>query len=255
MRFLLVLIFFTIHIGAQQSISGTITDEEQNPIPAVLVMNMKNGFQTTTDLQGNFSVSGSSGDEVRFVRNNYDRISLIFNSEISRFVTITLIRAAAQIEEVQVSKVKLTGNLDTDAQLLAKRNPADEVQASVGVPKPPEKPREKPADLKRDVLKPLLFLAIKPQAIYDLISGDARRKKSLYRYQDFQDNISWVSARLGEDYFSDLGIKSEEIPSFIAYTFYKNPAIIDAVNAKNLSKAMFLIEELAPVFLKNKKVK
>lgn len=49
MRFLFILLFLSIRLFSQNTISGTVYDEEQNPIPAVLVMNMKSGYQTYTD--------------------------------------------------------------------------------------------------------------------------------------------------------------------------------------------------------------
>ena len=49
-RLLFIVAFVGISISAQQTVYGKITDEEQHPIPATLVMNMKTGFQAYSDV-------------------------------------------------------------------------------------------------------------------------------------------------------------------------------------------------------------
>lgn len=245
---LLAALFAALPLFSQQTISGRITDEEQNPIVGVLVMNMKSSVQIVSDSQGNFTVSGSQNEEVRFVHKSYDRASLHFDSQNQRSVLITLYRPTVAIEEVEIKPVRLTGNLKTDSKNLSKIDPIEIVMQNVGVPKPPEKPREKPAEVSKDVLKPLLALAVKPEAIYDLISGDARRQKSLYRYEDLQDNIAWLRNRLDDEYFTEIGIPANRIKEFLLFSF-SNPHLSDALKAKNLPKATMLIEEKVPEFL------
>ena len=254
-RLLFIFAFVGISISAQQTVYGRITDEEQHPIPATLVMNMKTGFQAYSDLEGNFSINGNFGDELRFVRKGYERVSLLFNNENQRYVSITLYRVAVAIEEVKIEEVKLTGNLETDSRNLTIIDKAEILNAEIGVPKPPEKPREKPAEFKKDVLYSLLSLSVKPQAIYDLISGDARRMKAEYRYEDLQENISWIRQRIDDDYFAEAGIPEEKISEFIAFSFHDNPQIVTAIKAKSLTKAMFLMEEKMPIYLERLKVK
>lgn len=248
-RLLLLLIFCGVSVAAQQTVYGKITDEERNPIASVLVMNMKSGFQTFSDSAGEYSITGNPGDEIRFVRKNYERVSVIFNDESQRYVSVTLNRIAVVIEEVKIDQTKLTGNLETDSKNLTKVDRTEILNSEIGVPKPPEKPREKAAEFKKDVLKPLMNLSIKPQAIYDLLSGDARRMKTSYRYDDLQDNILWIRTRLDDDYFIESGIPPEKIAEFIAFSFYENPQIVGAIKAKNLSRAMFLMEEKMLVYL------
>ena len=248
-RLLFIFAFVGISISAQQTVYGRITDEEQHPIPATLVMNMKTGFQAYSDLEGNFSINGNFGDELRFVRKGYERVSLLFNNENQRYVSITLYRVAVAIEEVKIEEVKLTGNLETDSRNLTKIDKAEVLNAEIGVPKPPEKPREKPAEFKKDVLYSLLSLSVKPQAIYDLISGDARRMKAEYRYEDLQENISWIRQRIDDDYFVKMGIPQGKISEFLQLSIGLKPEINQFIKAKNLSKILFILEDTLPVYL------
>ena len=248
-RLLFIFAFVGISISAQQTVYGRITDEEQHPIPATLVMNMKTGFQAYSDLEGNFSINGNFRDELRFVRKGYERVSLLFNNENQRYVSITLYRFAVAIEEVKIEQVKLTGNLETDSRNLTKIDKAEILNAEIGVPKPPEKPREKPAEFKKDVLYSLLSLSVKPQAIYDLISGDARRMKAEYRYEDLQENISWIRQRIDDDYFVKMGIPQGKISEFLQFSIGLKPEINQFIKAKNLSKILFILEDTLPVYL------
>ena len=248
-RLLFIFAFVGISISAQQTVYGRITDEEQHPIPATLVMNMKTGFQAYSDLEGNFSINGNFGEELRFVRKGYERVSLLFNNENQRYVSIKLYRVAVAIEEVKIEEVKLTGNLETDSRNLTKIDKAEVLNAEIGVPKPPEKPREKPAEFKKDVLYSLLSLSVKPQAIYDLISGDARRMKAEYRYEDLQENISWIRQRIDDDYFVKMGIPQGKISEFLQLSIGLKPEINQFIKAKNLSKILFILEDTLPVYL------
>lgn len=255
MRFCLLFLFLGIRIFSQQIFSGKVTDEEQNPVAGVLVINTKSGSQGYSGRDGEFSVTGNSGDEIRFVHQNYDRTAVVLNSENARYLQITLLRTASPIEEVKIPTLKLTGDLNRDSRALSRQDPNERLRQAVGVPGPPEKPREKPAEFKRDVLKPLLALSVSPQAVYDLISGDARRKKSEYRYQDFQDHAAWLRAHVGDEYFEALAIPAARIPEFIAFCFFSNPESESAVKLRNSSKATFLMEPLVPEFLKRLSVK
>ena len=113
-----------------------------------------------------------------------------------------------------------------------------QLRREVGAPAPPEKPRETPADFKNDVLLPLLGLSLKPQAIYNLISGDARRKKAQYRYDDLQDNILWIRGKVGDDYFVKMEIPAERISEFLQFSMGLKPEIKSYIKAQNLSKVL-----------------
>lgn len=247
--FSFIFLFFSMFYFSQQTLSGKITDEEENPLSNVLVRNMKTGAESYTVIDGSFSVTGSRGDEIRFIKANFERVAVRFNEEISRKITIALIRVAVLIEEIKLPSIRLTGDLNKDAAALSRIDKIEKLQAEIGVPKPPEKSREKPAEFKNDVLMPLLALSLKPEAIYDLISGDARRKKSLYRYEDLRDNIAWIKKRMDDDYFTESGIPAEHIDRFLTFALTEDVTINGAVKANNLSKVLFRIEPLMPVYL------
>lgn len=252
MRRFFVLLFLNFSAFLlSQNVSGVVTDEDENALPAVMVFNMQTGEKAYTDTGGKFSIKAAADSELRFVRKGFERESKIINTtDFTTSLIVSLVRMAQEIEEVEVSFLKLTGDLNRDSQNLTKVDRVAQVEKAVGVPGPPEKPREKPAEFKKDVVNSLLGLSVKPQAIYDLISGDARRMKAEYRYEDLQENIAWIKERVDEDYFDKMGISSLHISAFLQFSLTTEPQISDAVKNKNLSKTLFLLEKTLPRYLK-----
>lgn len=247
--------FLLLFLSAQlfsQTVTGIVTDEDLNAVPAVLVFNLQSEQKVYTDLEGKFSIKASVNDELRFVRQGFERESKViqaynFRNEIS----VRFIRTAVEIEVVEVSNIRLTGDLNKDSRNLTKFDKVAQLQRDIGIPGPPEKPREKAADFQKEVVRSILSLSLQPQAIYDLISGDARRMKSEYRYDDLQENIKWVTDRVSPDYFKKLGIPPDKITEFIQFSIGTKPEISAAIKAKNLSKVVFIFEETSLAFIKN----
>ena len=73
-----------------QQISGTIQDEESNPIPGVTIVVEGSDSGTTSDFDGNFSIDANTGDILTFsfigfetitVPATGDQMSIIMNTE------------------------------------------------------------------------------------------------------------------------------------------------------------------------------
>ena len=248
--FRIFLLLFTLIFSNffSQKITGLVRDEDGNALPATLVFNMETEQKIYTSLAGEFSIDAIAGQELRFVRAGFERSSKIISAaDLDSKLIIKLARDAAEIEEVKI--VRLTGDIQQDSKNLAKEDRISQLQQEIGVPLPPEKPREKPADFKKDVVGNLLNLAVSPQAVYDLLSGDARRMKTEYRYEDMQDNIAWILARVDEGYFTELGISPEKSKAFVQFSLGIEPEISRAVKARNLSKVLLYFEQTLPKFL------
>ena len=247
---LLVAFFFSISLFSQQ-VSGTVADEDQNLISAVLVFNMKSEQKVYTNLNGKFTIAASSNDELRFIKNSFERSSKILNlQDFSSPLSIIIIRSVREIEEVKIPASRLTGDLNQDSRNLTRFDKVAKMRRDVGVSAPPDNPRETPADFKNDVLLPLLGLSLKPQAIYNLISGDARRKKAQYRYDDLQDNILWIRGKVGDNYFVKMEIPAERISEFLQFSIGLKPEIKSYIKAQNLSKLLFILEDTLPQYLR-----
>lgn len=248
---LFVLLILCEFVFSQQTVVGKITDDNDISLSSVTVINMSTDQKSITNSVGEFSIKASKNDELRFVKNGYERVSRrVLTDGINSQLAITLIKLAEEIEEVKV--VKLTGDLNKDSKTVAKVDKGEIVEQAVGLPQPVGKMREKPAEVK-EVLLPMLLGQLNVQGVYDLVSGKARRQKRAYRYDDLQEHILWVRKRVEDEYFTKTGIPIERISEFIEFSFLYKPQIRTYVKAKNLAGVLLRIEEVIPVYLERLK--
>lgn len=246
--FLLLLFSYTTVLAQQKSL-GKVLDENGNPLAGVMVINISTNIASYTSNSGEFAILTKPQDELRFVKSGFERTSKRVSGDLDEFLSVHLLQSPYDIEEVKV-KPQLTGDIEKDSKLLSKEDKVARLQKDIGLPPPPEKPRERPAEVANDVLLPLVFGQMKVQAIYDLLSGEAKRKKNLYRYEDFQENIQWIRKRVDDEYFIKMGIPKNRINEFLSFSIKQNPEILKMVKAKNLSKILVLMEDSFLIFSK-----
>lgn len=234
---------------SQQRISGKIQSEDGDFLNAVLIVDMATNERWLSDDSGSFSVFANPGDELRFIRTGFVRKShTVSSGEVSQPLVLILTRLVQEIEPVKI--LHLSGNLARDSKTLQKENPMDRVNKEIGVPAPPEKPREKPAETVNDILLPVVTGRLNVQAIYDVVSGKARRQRSLYKYEDEQDKVKWIRDRTTSDFFTEAGIPESKINECIQFAIASDPQISQAVKEKNIDRALLNFETVFPLFLK-----
>ena len=215
-RFLLFYCFFISFFVCSLTISGVVGSEEDHPISKVLIVNMSSNQKVYTDNFGNFSIAGKMGDELRFAKEKYKGERIKINNDLLKVI---LQQLPQEIEEVKIINKRLA---ETQEEKLRK---------DIGLPKGPEKPREKPADLADD------FLRIPPkvniQNIYDAISGKSRRLKRLYKYEDLQEGLAWIQNNIDLEYFAEAGISPEKFNDFLMFSL-KDEKVLMYMKAKNI---------------------
>lgn len=249
---LLTLILCFNFCAAQQIVVGNTVSEDGFRIPNVQVINISNGQKTMSDSQGEFRIVAKVGDELRYVKENYERSAKkLAESDFLNSINIILIKIPKKIEEVEI--VKLSGDLSKDSKRLTRIDKIANVKKSIGLPEAPEKLREKPVDLANDILLPLLGASLNIQAVYDLVSGKSRRLKSLYKYEDLQERIIWIKERINPDYFISQGIEKEKINEFLQFSLMINPNIGSYISAKNISAVELELDKAVEVYKKQVK--
>lgn len=247
----LIFCFIFANFFSQQTVTGKISDDNGFDLGAVTVINVSSDKKVLTNASGEFSIEASANDEIRFIKTNYERASLrVLKNGYNPFLFITMIKIPQEIEEVELQKI--TGDLSKDSRAVAKVDKGKIVQDAVGLPQPVGKMREKPAEVK-EVLLPMLLGSLNVQGVYDLISGKARRQKRQYRYDDLQDDISWIRNRVEDEYFTKEGIPKERISEFIEFSFLTKPQVRTFVKAKNLAGALLRLEETIPLYVERLK--
>ena len=222
-------LFFSI-LGFSQSVSGKVETEEGLSIANVLVINMKTNEKVNTDENGKFTISAKLQDEIRFVKKGYDRVSHIVKSaDFDKHILLQMRKSETAINEVVIiSKSKI-----------------DRLKKDIEVPTVKKGTESKPKPAKwKDVL------ALDIDAFEELITGNARRKKTRYKYEEMQADILQVKEFLGEEYFIENKIPSERIHEFLEFSIIEKPEIKKHMKTGNQTQIMMILEELFPIYHK-----
>lgn len=215
-RYLLFYCFFISFFVCSQTISGVVVSEEDHPISKVLIVNMSSNQKVYTDNFGNFSIAGKMGDELRFAKEKYKGERIKINNDLLKVI---LQQLPQEIEEVKIINKRLAESQE------------EKLRTDIGLPKGPEKLREKPADLADD------FLRIPPkvniQNIYDAISGKSRRLKRLYKYEDLQEGLAWIQNNIDLEYFAEAGISPDKFNDFLMFSL-QDEKVLMYMKAKNI---------------------
>lgn len=191
--------------------------EDEVLIPKTLIVNMRTNEKTYSDSQGSFTISAKMGDEIRFAKERYKLAKiLITNSDLQ---IVRLEKIPQEIEEVRLINKNIAQSQE------------EGLRTSIGLPKGPEKPREKPVDLKDDFLRIPPIVSI--QNIYNAISGKSRRLKRLYKYEDLQEGLAWIRNNIDYQYFADAGIPAEKMNDFLMFAL-RDERVLMYMKAKNI---------------------
>ena len=194
---LLFLLIFTA-VFSQDYILGKVVSEQNTDLPNVLVYNIRTNEKTFTDNEGNYMIAAKKNDELRFIKQKFDRISYkITPEDFKKNLKIKLIKSAVEIEEVKL-KPTLTGNLKEDITRVAK--------VKTKLNKEITKYIAQKSDPK--ILKPSRDEFVQPVGEGFSIGKVSNQADNI----DLADDILEI---LGEDYFLDLGLKKNEISAFI----------------------------------------
>ena len=113
--FFATFLFFTTLLSAQKKyVIGNVKNEVQDNIPQTYIYNPRTEELILTDISGNFIISAISTDELRVIKNGYERIALtISDKDFQKPVDVILSKLPIDIEEVQIA-FHATGNLKKD---------------------------------------------------------------------------------------------------------------------------------------------
>ena len=222
-------LFFSV-LGFSQSISGKVETEEGLSIANVLVINLKTNEKVNTDENGKFTISAKLQDEIRFVKKGYDRVSHVVKSaDFDKHILLKMRETETVIKEV----------------VIIPKSKIDKLKKDIEVPTVKKGTESKPKPAKwKDVL------ALDIDAFEELITGNARRKKTRYKYEDMQADILQVKEFLGEEYFIENKIPSERIHEFLEFSIIEKPEIKKHMKTGNQTQVMMILEEMFPIYHK-----
>ncbi|MBO9694545.1 hypothetical protein [Chryseobacterium sp.] len=194
----------SIHIHAQSYIFGKITSEDGVEMQDVNVINIRTDEIVISNKDGHFMISGRKGDELRFIKAGYERLTKKVSQENTQSpMNISLVRQTIQITEVEV-KQGLTGNLKIDSKLYNKPQKVDKLTKEI------DRYISQKSDPRILAAKPGEFVQPKGQGF------------SIGKVKDKWDDVDlmkYIRASLGDDYFTNLKIEKPLIDHFIYYVF------------------------------------
>ncbi|MDV3910342.1 hypothetical protein CMT84_18040 [Elizabethkingia anophelis] len=212
--FFLFIIMNVQYYQSQLSISGRIIDENNKSFEGALIMNMRNNITVLSAKDGQFNIDALTGDELRIVAKNYERQIIKVSESNKERIQIHLIRAINEIAGVKIiSKFQV-----------------ENMKKNIEVPGPPEKGRVEVPTWKKAFGFGTGSKGINVDAIYKLISGDARKMKALYEYEDQEEYVEFLVNLLGDDFWKQSKLPQSKWQEFIRFLLKKRN--IDKVPTK-----------------------
>lgn len=219
--FILCTLFF-INSQAQEYIFGKVTSEDNAEIPDVTVINIRTDERASTNHDGHFMISGRAGDELRFVKNGYERSNKKVTKEnISSPINVTLIKAATLIAEVEIKK-EITGDIKIDSKNLNPPRKVQKLKSDLAIY------MSQKSDPRVLAARPGEFVQPKGQGF------SVGKIKNKWDDMDLANHLRYA---LGDQYFTDLKIDKTFIQHFINYV------LAGGFERKNILKYGFCSDE------------
>ena len=119
--FLFFLFLFIFSNAQKKYVMGNVKNEMHYNVSGTYIFNPRTEDLVTTDISGNFIISAISTDELRIVKNGYERISLkISETDFTKPLEIVIVKLPFDIPEVELS-FHPTGDLKKDVKNVGDR--------------------------------------------------------------------------------------------------------------------------------------
>ena len=245
---------------SQDLVSGNVSSEYSLRVSQVLVMNMRTEEKALTNTEGSFSIRAVVGDELRFVKKNYERISKRLNyADFQHPLSVVLKASVITIQEVEVNQFKATGNIKNDAKKLDGDPKVIALNEEIRIFR-----KEKPTDFERKLETPKDFQAPNTSAgqfnllaligfAYKLVKGKDNSKPIFYPSQrETEAFLITLIQDLGEEYFKSMELSESEIDAFLKFSNQRLSLAQKYIPDYNLQKIKIEMEKIL-ISYKNKR--
>ncbi len=214
-----VLLFFLITSiqvsGQSKTLKGKISADELQGF-AINIVNFTKGVGTTNDEKGFFNILASPGDLVVFSSVQYQKLSLIITKEDleNKEVAIILKPVIQKLEQVEISNIRLSGNLNNDTKGI-EVNPLVN-NRTLGLP---YKDRIQPTQVERRIYTAKTSTSGIPlDFLINVISGRLKKLNKIGALEKSQVDLKKAEATFNTSFFVDsIGIPQDLISDFIYY--------------------------------------
>jgi len=166
----------------------------------VLIININSQEKNYSNSQGQFMIDANVGDELRFVKEGYERLDVTIKNQND--LMINLIKLVIEIEKVEIKK-KLSGHLAADSKLFNENKNKVALNNDLKVYFKTRSSEELMNPRHGEFVQPV---------------GEGFTFGKIDNKWTLPDLVEWIRENLTDDYFISLGLSSQEINSFIFYS-------------------------------------
>lgn len=256
---LFLLIACSAELKAQETVvlRGSIQSKNEQPAGGVNIINLATGAGTSSLENGVFAITAKPGDSIYFSSVQFENKTLaVTEKDLSVPVVIILNDKLNELDEVELSDLKLSGYLSNDAAQI----PTDD-HANFGLPMPGKKRTQTerrlfaattgPGGTRLSVLG-ALFGTIPLDPILNGINGRTKYLKELDKQDKLELSVQEGIDRAGESYFVDfLELPKDEIVNFVYFCAYQDDYQTILRSGNDLELVSFF-ERQKSDFLKNR---
>lgn len=244
--FTLLLLVFLVKINAQ-IYSGEVflRDNSVLYLNQVYVTNLSTQKTVLTDYNGDFTIPASPGDLIRFTSIVTERKDIKLTPQMLGPKNLIELKVAyREIQEVVINRFKPTGNLRYDVNALKKADKGLAIKKVIGLPEPKGDgtPPQLPVAGLRDG-----GLTFSLESIYDILSGERKKKQRYVAYERMNNSITQVKNYLGKEYFTRFKIPENLIDNFLQFV-YTSENIEPYILAGNFEAVKIPIEKYMPIY-------
>ncbi|MBC7556075.1 MAG: hypothetical protein H7195_03855 [Chryseobacterium sp.] len=242
--FFLILIFPATFFLSQTTVSGNVYNENQVPLSGVLIVNIDSHTQTLTDINGHFFISASLGNELRFVRQNYERVDMKLQTQNFYTPLKFEMKYLPKEIEVVVLNYKPTGNLKEDIKHYGAPKQDVELNKELG--------KYNRTYSSRQVMKPKRGEFVQPKGP----GFETEKIGYQWKIEDLQINLEKT---LSKEYFKSLGLQEYQIFSFMDFVFKsfdtKEMRRFGRITSSDLARFQGEAEKQLPLYLSKINIK
>lgn len=247
-----ILFFFLLLVNVSaQVFTGQIYIKEDASLylNQVYVTNITEQKTVISNYNGEFSINAKPKDILRFTSIITERKDIEVTEEsLKKFNTIELKAGYHEIKEVIIGW-KPSGNLRKDVLSLKGNEKKASIASMIGLPQPKgdgTSPIEPIAALQGG------GLSFSIDAIYDILSGERKKKQRLYEYEKMIASISSVRNYFGDDYFIRLKVPVNLINNFLQFVYTSDNFSLFVENKKFESVKPYF-DKYIPIYQKRLK--
>ena len=250
-KYFTLLLFLIIIVKANaQLFSGAVflRDNSNLYLNQIFVTNLNVQKTVLSNFNGEFTIAAKVGETIRFTSIITER----------KDITVTIEMLAGQrnlfelrisyydIEEVVIARFKPSGNLRADVAKIKVGEKNMKLREMIGLPESTGDGRSPEAPVAAFADGGLSFSVA---SIYDIFSGDRKRKQRLFEYEKMNKGIVLLKNYFGEEYFTKLKIPKDLIQNFLQF-IYTSENLNPYIDSGNLEAVKIYIEKYHPIYVK-----